>query len=75
MADFFWTMLSLALWEALTRERGWSQEQYIEAVSRTIKHSLLTDCSVHMRAQYRGTYKRMRGSRFSLRKPLMSHWS
>lgn len=29
-ADLLWTMLSIRNWESLTRERGWSVEQYVE---------------------------------------------
>jgi AcrR family transcriptional regulator len=40
-ADFFWATLSVPTWEDLTRERGWSQEQYRERMEWVIKRALL----------------------------------
>lgn len=33
-ADALWALLSIANWEQLTQQRGWSNEQYIEAMRR-----------------------------------------
>jgi AcrR family transcriptional regulator len=40
-ADFFWATLSIATWENLTIERGWSQEQYIQRTQQVLKKALL----------------------------------
>lgn len=42
-ADFFWATLSVPTWETLTRERGWSQDQYRERMQRVIKRALLQE--------------------------------
>jgi len=41
-ADFFWAALALEVWERLTRERGWTQAQYLEGMQRVIRRALLT---------------------------------
>jgi len=40
-ADFFWAALAIELWERLTRERGWTHEQYLDAMQRAIRQALL----------------------------------
>jgi AcrR family transcriptional regulator len=40
-ADFFWAALAIPIWEHLTIERGWSQDQYCERMQRVIKRALL----------------------------------
>jgi len=42
-ADFFWAALSIPTWEQLTRERGWSQDQYRERMQWVIKRALLRE--------------------------------
>jgi AcrR family transcriptional regulator len=42
-ADFFWATISIASWENLTIERGWSQEQFIERIQQALKRALLRD--------------------------------
>ncbi len=42
-ADFFWATLSIATWEHLTTERGWSQDQYRERMQWVIKRALLRE--------------------------------
>ncbi|GHO57576.1 TetR/AcrR family transcriptional regulator [Ktedonobacter robiniae] len=42
-ADFFWTALSVSTWETLTRERGWSQDQYRARMQWVIKRALLRE--------------------------------
>jgi AcrR family transcriptional regulator len=39
--DFAWAMISIRMWENLTIERGWSQEQYIARTQQTLKQMLL----------------------------------
>ncbi len=39
--EFFWAMLSIEVWERLTIEHGWSQEQYIERLQQAIKQVLI----------------------------------
>jgi AcrR family transcriptional regulator len=41
-ADYFYAALSIPTWEALTIERGWSSEEYVERVTSAIKRALLT---------------------------------
>lgn len=40
-ADFFWATISIATWEHLTMECGWSQAEYIERIQRVLKRALL----------------------------------
>lgn len=40
-ADFFWATLSISTWEALTIERGWTQEQYIARIQQVLKSTLV----------------------------------
>jgi hypothetical protein len=40
-ADFMWATLSIAVWEHLTLERGWTQEQYRERMKLALKQALL----------------------------------
>jgi hypothetical protein len=42
-ADIFWAMISLATWEHLTVERGWSQAQYIERMQWMLRRTLTLD--------------------------------
>jgi hypothetical protein len=39
--DLLWTLLSVRNWEQLTRECGWSSEQYIEWMQTLLQRSLL----------------------------------
>ena len=39
--DFAWAQLSIRMWENLTIERGWSQQQYIARTQQTLKQMLL----------------------------------
>jgi AcrR family transcriptional regulator len=39
--DFLWSTISIANWENLTIERGWSQEQYITRIQYALKRTLL----------------------------------
>jgi AcrR family transcriptional regulator len=40
-AEFFWALTSVEVWERLTIERGWSNEQYIDHLQRAIERALL----------------------------------
>jgi AcrR family transcriptional regulator len=40
-AEFFWALLSVEVWERLTIERGWSNEQYIDHLQQAIERALL----------------------------------
>jgi AcrR family transcriptional regulator len=40
-ADYFYATLSIPTWEALTIERGWSHEEYVERITLAIKRALL----------------------------------
>jgi hypothetical protein len=40
-ADFFWALLSTEMWERLTIERGWSNDEYIERMQLAAKRALL----------------------------------
>jgi AcrR family transcriptional regulator len=40
-ADFVWATLSIANWEHLTMERGWSQEQYVQQMQFGLRRTLL----------------------------------
>jgi AcrR family transcriptional regulator len=40
-ADFMWATLSIAVWEQLTIERGWTQEQYMERIQMALKRTLV----------------------------------
>lgn len=42
-ADFLWAMLTVEQWEHLRLERGWSQAQYIERLTRVLIQALVTD--------------------------------
>src|SRR5262245_55113939 len=42
-ADYFWSTVSVTVWEQLTRERGWTQEQYAERLSWILKRVLLQE--------------------------------
>jgi hypothetical protein len=39
--DLLWTLLSVRNWEQLTRECGWSAEQYIEWMQTLLRRTLL----------------------------------
>ena len=41
-AELFWTMTSIQNWEQLTIECGWSNEQYIQRMTRLLKHTFVT---------------------------------
>jgi len=41
--DILWTMLSVRNWEQLTRDCGWSQQQYIETIKRLSRRLLVAD--------------------------------
>ena len=41
--DFFWTVLSVAHWENLTLECGWTHEQYVQHMQRVLKQILVQD--------------------------------
>lgn len=41
-ADFLWTLTSISNWESLTRDCGWSTEQYIESLQQIAEKALLT---------------------------------
>jgi len=40
-ADFMWATLSIAVWEHLTIERGWTNEQYVERITMALKKALV----------------------------------
>jgi AcrR family transcriptional regulator len=40
-ADFVWATLSIANWEHLTLERGWSQQQYVRHMQFALRRALL----------------------------------
>jgi AcrR family transcriptional regulator len=40
-AEFFWAMLSIEIWERLTIERGWSNDQYIERMQWAAERAFL----------------------------------
>jgi hypothetical protein len=40
-ADFFWAAFSVASWENLTIECGWSNDQFIERIQMVLKKALL----------------------------------
>jgi AcrR family transcriptional regulator len=40
--DFMWTMISIYIWEQLTKECGWSNEQYISHITQTLTSALLS---------------------------------
>ncbi|MBA3872842.1 MAG: TetR/AcrR family transcriptional regulator [Anaerolineae bacterium] len=39
--DYAWAMVSIRMWENLTIERGWTQQQYIARTQQTLKRMLL----------------------------------
>jgi hypothetical protein len=39
--EFFWAMLSIEVWERLTIEHGWSNDQYIKRMQWVIERALL----------------------------------
>jgi AcrR family transcriptional regulator len=41
--DFFWTVFSVAHWENLTLECGWTHEQYVQHMKRVLKQILVSD--------------------------------
>jgi AcrR family transcriptional regulator len=43
--DFFWAMLSIEIWERLTIERGWSNDQYIKRMQWAVERTLLDGAS------------------------------
>jgi AcrR family transcriptional regulator len=40
-ADFMWGTCSVATWENLTRERGWTNDEYRERMKIALKHALV----------------------------------
>jgi AcrR family transcriptional regulator len=40
-ADYFWAALAIETWEHLTIDRGWTRDQYLQTMLRTIKQALL----------------------------------
>ena len=40
-ADMLWALISVQLWEGLTRDRGWTSEAYARHVSRVARRALL----------------------------------
>ena len=42
-ADLLWTMLSIRNWESLTRERGWSVDQYVDRMQDLTKRVFVQD--------------------------------
>ena len=39
--NVFWTMISVNNWEQLTQECGWSNEEYIEKITRLLKQTFI----------------------------------
>jgi hypothetical protein len=42
-ADMLWSMLSIAVWENLTIDCGWSNSQYIAGMQSVLKQALVRD--------------------------------
>lgn len=38
--DLLWTLLTIPTWEHLTRLCGWTQERYLDEVTRLSRHAL-----------------------------------
>lgn len=41
--DLFWTILSIQTWEQLTKDCGWSNAQYVEAMKRQARQTFVAD--------------------------------
>lgn len=41
-ADFIWAMLSIQTWEQLRKQRGWGEQEYIEAMQRVLGSVLVS---------------------------------
>ena len=39
--DMFWTLLSVSNWEQLTKDCGWSNEQYLARTKQLAKHTFV----------------------------------
>ncbi len=39
--DLLWAMLSIRTWELLTRQRGWTTEQYIERLQEQARRTFV----------------------------------
>ncbi len=42
-ADLFWVMISIDTWEQLTQDCGWTTDQYVENITKTMKSTFITN--------------------------------
>lgn len=42
-ADLIWSMIAIQNWEQLTQQRGWSHEQFVDAISTALVTSIVSD--------------------------------